>query len=296
MTEPRPIAWRPHGPLMLSIFRITFSSLKKSRKPILIHAEDSKCLEHHTKKEKSLTDHHNSRPPLCETLAIQHILKTANHHSPPIHICHVSSKEGLHLLSNRPSHITFGVTPHHVLLSIDTITQPESWYKVNPPLRPSLHSQALFQGLVQEQIDIVESDHAPHDLSEKTKTFEHTPAGIPGVETMFPLFLYLASKQHISFQQVISLLCTNPAKLLHVPKGEITPGNDADFIVVDQRNIKKITTDNLHSKAKWTPFLQKNAIFPSDVFIRGQHVLNSYETTCSPGNGRYVEDKNYQND
>jgi dihydroorotase len=279
-----------------SLLSSIFSKLERSRKPILFHAEDSKCLQIHAKEEQSLYDHHQCRPPLCETLAIQRTLQTITNQMPPIHICHVSSKEGLHVLKNPPFQVSYGVTPHHVLLSIDEINHPETWYKVNPPLRPSQHSQALFQAIKQNQINIIESDHAPHQLTEKEQDFQQAPAGIPGVETMYPLFLALAIKKHLSFQQVILLLCVNPAKLTNTPKGNIIVGNDADIIIVDPRDQRKISIEQLHSKAEWTPFLNWDAVFPSDMFVRGQQVLDSHELSCSPGAGCHVEEKNYHND
>jgi dihydroorotase len=279
-----------------SLLPTIFSTLNHSQKPILFHAEDAQCLKHHKRSERSLSDHHAARPPLCETQAIHRILSMAISPMPPVHICHVSSKESLMLLSNRPSHISCGVTPHHLLLSLDDLHHPATWYKVNPPIRPSEHPQALFQAVQNGTFDLIESDHAPHELSEKNQDFDLAPSGIAGVETMLPLFLYLASKQKCSFQQVIRLICQRPAQLTRVKKGSIVVGNDADIMVVDPRTVQKISLDHLHSKAEWTPFLDWNALFPSHVFIRGQHAIDTYELSCSKDTGNFVENRRYQND
>lgn len=279
-----------------SLLFTIFSTLKHSKKPILFHAEDAQCLKHHVRNEKSLSDHHAARPPLCEIQAIQSILSASESSTPPIHICHVSSKEALMVLSNRPSHVSCGVTPHHLLLSLDDVSHPSTWYKVNPPLRPSDHVEALLQGLHHGTFDLIESDHAPHTLSEKDQPFDRAPSGIAGVETMLPLFLYLATKQKCSMQQIIRLLCHRPAQLIRVNKGSIVVGNDADIIVVDQRNVQRISVDHLHSKAEWTPFLDWHALFPSHVFIRGQHAIDTYELSYPKDTGKYVENQRYQND
>jgi len=279
-----------------SLLPTIFSTLKHSSKPIFIHAEDARCLKKHERKENTALDHHITRPPLCETQAIQQILSLATSPLPSVHICHVSSQESLSILSKRPSHVTCGVTPHHSLLSLENMKHAETWYKVNPPIRPADHAQMLFQALNTGSIDCIESDHAPHELSEKNQAFHQAPSGIPGVETMLPLFLYLASQETCSIQQVIALLCQHPAQITGLKKGSISVGNDADIIIVDPRNVQKIHLDHLHSKADWTPFLGWKALFPAHVFLRGKHAIDNYEISCSPGNGQYVEDRRYQND
>jgi dihydroorotase len=265
-----------------------FETLKQSTKPILFHAEDNNCLKKHKDKERNLLDHHLCRPPNCEAESIQHILSISKGLSNPIHICHLSTLEGLALLKEKPESVTCGATPHHLLLSLKKVKTPESWYKVNPPIRPIEHSQALFQVLNQGFIDVIESDHAPHTLDEKQQNFDDAPSGIPGVETMIPLFLYLAKKQQISFPTLMNLCSRNPANIIGVPKGSITLDYDADFMVVDLRDEQRISPDLLHSEAAWSPFEDTKAIFPIHVFIRGRQVINDKELSESPGVGSHV--------
>ncbi len=82
-------------------------------------------------------------------------------------------------------------------------------------------------------------------LRKKIGDFDIVPSGVPGVETMYPLFLYFAKKEIISFQRLISLMCNNPANLLGVSKGRFETGYDADFIVVDIKKDCKIKSENL---------------------------------------------------
>ncbi|MCX6672003.1 MAG: amidohydrolase family protein, partial [Euryarchaeota archaeon] len=188
----------------------TFDRIKSTNKPVLIHAEDNNCLVKHKLKENSLVDHMNSRPAECEETAIKNILKASGDTNTRIHICHLSSIEGLELLRKRSKNISCGVTPHHLLFTAQDDLKLQSYYKVNPPLRSNFDREALFDALKNGLIDVLESDHAPHTLEEKDKEFNDIPSGLPGVETMFPLFLYMAKKETLSFQRLISLLCEKP--------------------------------------------------------------------------------------
>jgi dihydroorotase len=266
----------------------TFDRIKSTNKPVLIHAEDNNCLVKHTLKENSLVDHMNSRPAECEETAIKNIIKTSRATNTKIHFCHLSSIEGLELLKKRSKNISCGVTPHHLLFTAQDDLKPQSHYKVNPPLRSNFDREALFDALKNGLIDILESDHAPHTLEEKDKEFDIVPSGLPGVETIFPLFLYIAKKETFSFQRLISLLCEKPAELLNIPKGRIQVGRDADFIVVNLKKDCKIKSENLHSKCGWTPFEGLPAIFPEYVFVRGEKLIEDYEMLGAKGFGKFV--------
>jgi len=266
----------------------TFDGIKSTNKPVLIHAEDNNCLVKHKLKENSLVDHMNSRPAECEETAIKNIIKTSRDTNARVHICHLSSIEGLELLRKRSKNISCGVTPHHLLFTAQDDLKPQSHYKVNPPLRSNFDREALFDALKNGLIDILESDHAPHTLEEKDKEFNDIPSGLPGVETTFPLFLYMAKKETLSFQRLISLLCEKPTELLNIPKGRIQIGRDADFIVVDLKKDRKIKSENLHSKCGWTPFEGLSAIFPECVFVRGEKLIEDYEMLGAKGFGKFV--------
>jgi dihydroorotase len=266
----------------------TLKKISATTKPVLFHAEDEECLIKNRSVEKNLSDHLHSRPSLCEEISIKDLLEASKGINSRIHICHVSSCEGIELLRNRPANITCGVTPHHSLLSVEKNMGASSFYKVNPPIRTSFDKEALFNSVKNGFVDIIESDHAPHTRDEKAEEFNEAPSGVPGVETMYPLFLYLVKKEVLSFQRLVSLLCTRPADITGVPKGKIEVGRDADFIVVDLNDVTKIKSDDLHSKCGWTPFEDWPAVFPSHVFVRGERLIEDNEIQVSRGFGRFV--------
>jgi dihydroorotase len=264
------------------------SRVLSTSKLVLFHAEDHHCLRKHKKKELDLASYLKTRPAECEETAIQNILAISKENQSKVHICHLSSCEGLEQLKNKKGSISVGVTPHHLLFSIEKNLVPPTWYKVNPPIRTNLDREALFNGIKNDWIDVIESDHAPHTLDEKNVDFENAPPGIPGIETGFPLFLFMAKKGVFSFSRLIHLFCENPAELLGVSKGKIAIGRDADLVVIDLQDTRKIKTKDLHSKCGWTPFEGRPAIFPSHVFVRGEKIIEDNDLQVRQGFGRFV--------
>ena len=277
-------------PFNVKNLKKTLHYINPTNKPVLIHAEDSQCIQGHKIQEKNLTDHLRSRPNECEETAIKNILTSSQGINSKIHICHLSSCEGLELLKNRPKNISCGVTPHHALFTAQDRSNNQVMLKANPPLRTGFDKEALFDGIKNGFIDILESDHAPHTLEEKDVDFDKAPSGMPGVETMLPLFLSLAKREMLSFQRLISAICEKPAELVGAPKGKIEVGRDADLILVDIKKESKIKADDLHSKCGWTPFEGHPAIFPDYLFVRGEKLIEDHEIQVSQGFGRFVGD------
>jgi len=268
--------------------RTALKNISQTDKPVLFHAEDEEKLVKSSIMENNLVDHLKSRPSVCEETSINDILVESKGLGIKAHICHISSIEGLEALKKRTNNITCGVTPHHCLLSIEKNMGSSTFYKVNPPIRSSFDKESLFTAAKNGLVDVIESDHAPHTKEEKGVEFNEAPSGLPGVETTFPIMLFLAKKEVISFQRVISLLCERPAELLNIPKGRLDVGSDADFIVVDLKDDCKIKSENLHSKCGWTPFEDWSAIFPTHVFVRGEKLIEENEIQVSQGFGKFV--------
>jgi dihydroorotase len=276
---------------MLSASRLpeVLPSLATSKKLTLIHAELQSCLEQHKKAEASLSDHVQAHPSLCEEAALKQILSLAQNSQARLHICHLSSSGGVELMKKRPSTMSVGVTPHHLLFEYENVQTQQTWYKVNPPIRSHQDHEALWQNMVAGVIDVVESDHAPHALDEKNQEFNNAPSGLPGVETMYPLLLARVKQDRLSFQRLLPLICEKPAGLLGIPKGKIEVGKDADLLVIDFKTMQPITAENLHSKCGWTPFEGWPALFPEIVFLRGETAVEDDELLVKQGCGRFIE-------
>jgi dihydroorotase len=256
-------------------------------KPILVHAEDKECIDSNKIKEKNLLDHIKSRPSICEKRAIKNIISNLHLSKLKIHICHISSYDGIQLLK-KYNNITCGTTSHHLFLDIENKKKYQSFFKTNPPIRNKFEREHLFKCIQNNSIDIIESDHAPHTYNEKNVDFDNAPSGVPGVETMMPIFLFLVNEGRLSINRMVKLLCEKPSEILNIPKGKIEIGKDADLIIVDLKRISKIHQDKLHYKCGWSPYENFKAIFPKHVFIRGQHIIRDYEMMLNKGFGNFI--------
>ena len=158
--------------------------------------------------------------------------------------------------------------------------------KVDPPLRTRNDNHTLYNAFREGKIPILASDHAPHTISEKRS--DNPPSGLPGVETMIPLMLNEVSKGRLDMNRLVSAMSESPASRLGLDRGRISEGLTADFMIVDMEDSKPIELDKLHSKANWTPFEDWPAIFPSQVYRRGELIVDNGEiTTKSNGNNLF---------
>jgi dihydroorotase len=248
--------------------------LSKAGKFTSIHCEDP---QHISKIEKKrLEDHEASRPDTAEIGGIEMAKRLAGVQR--IHIAHISSERGLESLAD--SGFTSEVTPHHLFLNVNS--ELGTMAKVNPPLRFKHDQNALWSAFVSGRIDLVSSDHAPHTLEEKEQDFDAAPAGMPGVETMIPLLLDRVRGKSLPLDRFVNAVCEKPAELLSLNKGRIEVGYDADLIVVDLKEARKIRADDLHSKCGWTPYEGMNGVFPSATFLRGERIVEDGDVMAKP--------------
>ncbi len=234
-------------------------------KILAVHAEDESLRSKEI--EKNLEDHLRNRSNLIEASAIKKI--TAQAKDCRLHICHVSAKDSIPLVTGVRG-LTSEVSPHHLLLDKGMSSSLGTNGKVNPPLRKREDRQALFQALKEGKLDIIASDHAPHTIEEKQEDFDYAPSGVPGVETMVPLILQLVKEKHLDLNGAVKRLCEKPGEIFDIKKGKIAPGFDADLAIYDLGAESVIRADNLHSKCGWTPYEGSKAIFPKAVFLRGK--------------------------
>ena len=181
------------------------------------------------------------------------VLKTGAHY----HCCHMSAKESVQLLSEyhkKGCDVTGEVAAHHLLL-IDEDVKGPNW-KMNPPLRTKEDKEALFQGLINGDIQIIANDHAPHSEEEKAKGMEESPFGIVSIETAFPLlYTEFVKRGKMTLSQLVKFMSENPAKRFGLGnKGILKEGYDSDIILVDTENEYIIDKNKFLSKGKNTPF------------------------------------------
>ena len=195
---------------------------------------------------------------LSEELPIVRDIMLAAEADYKIHIAHVSTKGSVDIIreaKKRGIKVTCEVTPHHIALSDDIITEGYTDCKVNPPLRSLEDVHAIKQGLRDGTIDAIATDHAPHHETEKTKDFYKAANGISGIETSFSVcYTELVETGILSLKELVAKMSYNPSMILGIKSGKIAVGEIADIVLVDLNKTNKIDKDTFFSKGLNTPF------------------------------------------
>ncbi len=200
------------------------------------------------------------------------------------HFCHISTAEEISLLRAAKAEglpISIGVTPHHLFLTENDVNRLGSLGRMKPELKTSADQQALWDALGDGLIDVVESDHAPHTLAEKSA--EKPPSGVPGLETTLPLLLTAVREGRLSEAQVIDLVALRPQQIFGLPAPEGT------YTVVDLDASYVIERGNLLTLCGWSPF-EGQRVWGRvvEVWIRGQKVFDGENVLVPSGFGQNV--------
>lgn len=193
----------------------------------------------------------------------------------PVHFQHITTARGLALIKEAKAEglpVTCEVTPHHLFLTEDDITNNyETSLKVNPPLRTADDAVALVQGLVDGSIDCIVTDHAPHTDWEKDREFELAPFGMIGLETSLGLVLTeLVDTGIIDYQRMVEAMAVAPRRILDEEPVRIEAGSTADLTVIDPDLSWTVTRDGFYSKAGNSPFIGRTLKGrATDVYVSG---------------------------
>ncbi|HEV8335507.1 MAG TPA: dihydroorotase [Candidatus Polarisedimenticolia bacterium] len=177
-----------------------------------------------------------------------------------IHIAHLSCRGSLELVRRareRGVRVTAEVTPHHFALTDADVARSgyDTNTKMNPPLRAEEDRDAMLQGLADGTLDAIASDHAPHNIVEKSVEFDQAPFGIVGLETSVPLALdRLVRGKVVDLRRLISLYTTGPARILNLERGTLAPGAVADVTVLDLDKEVTVDSSTQRSKSRNAPY------------------------------------------
>ncbi len=187
---------------------------------------------------------------MAENVMTARDCKLLEKHGGALHFCHVSTKEAVETIAQTQKNggkVTCETTPHHLFATGEEVNH----YRVNPPFREKEDIQALIQGIQEGIITSIATDHAPHTQEDKDKG----APGMIGLELAFPLcYTKLVREEHISLQQLVALMSTVPSEMMHLNKGKIEVGKDADLVIVDVENEYTIDKEHFASKSRNTPF------------------------------------------
>ena len=252
--------------------------LKNGSRRVAIHAEDEFRMQEraHLRVEGDAASHPVWRDDESAMLATQRILRLAREAKRRIHILHVTTPAELELIGQHKDIATCEVTPQHLTLEAeDAYPRLGSHAQMNPPIRSRAHVEGLWHWLGQGVPDVIGSDHAPHTLEEKAKTYPASPSGMPGVQTLLPLMLNHVAEGRMSLARLVDMTSAGAERIFGlVGKGRIAVGYDADFSIVDLKARWTIGEDWLASRCGWSPFTGMEITGkPIGTIVRGQRAM-----------------------
>jgi dihydroorotase len=228
--------------------------------PIISHCEDLTLSEEGVMNEGllSITLGLKGIPAEAEQIIVFRDILLAELTRGKLHIAHVSTGGSVKLIRDakkRGVNVTAETCPHYFSLTEDAVKDYDTNAKVNPPLRTKKDVDAIKEGLKDGTIDIITTDHAPHNRDEKLREFDLAPSGISGLETALGLSLRLVNEGILNINQLIEKMSVNPAQILGISsKGSLKPGYDADVTILDTKKETRVDAEKFVSKGKNTPF------------------------------------------
>lgn len=268
---------------------------------VAVHAEDDAMAKKLTDaaRARGATDVRSwlaTRPVEVELSAIKLALELAGETKCALHIVHVSSPEGIALVSNakrRGVNVTAETCPHYLLLNEGATIKQGAPAKCAPPLRPEALRQKLWQAVRGGGVDTIGSDHSPAPPSMKTSAdFFAIWGGISGIQHGFPLLISeaMANREEAALPLLAKLLAANVAQRFRLPhKGRIAEGNDADFVLLNLDDEHELTNDELLYRHRQGPYAgRKCRVRVRQTFIRGRSVW--HEGSIAPGapRGKFI--------
>jgi len=215
----------------------------------------------------------------------------------PIHIAHVSCKESVEIIASakkRGVKVTCETAPHYFTLSEEAIWNFDTNMKINPPLRGKKDLEVILKGLKDGTIDVIASDHAPHTENEKDIEFDRAAFGAIGLETELALGITeLVQKGILSWGDLIRKLAVNPAKILGISKGSLAKGQDADIVIVSDKDEWVVQKSNFVSRSKNTMFLDMKlngivdyTILQGEIVYKRKNRKSDNEISCKSRAGK----------
>ena len=215
-------------------------------------------------------------PDVAERIIIERDLTLLENIKCRYHISQISSAKSVEILKERKENVNFttGVSINNLSLNENDIGDFKTFLKLSPPLRKEEDRISLVQGLKDETIDVIVSDHKPEDEEQKRLTFAKAATGASGIETLLSLSLELYHNGSLKLETVIKALTSNPAKILKIKKGNLSIGNDADFCIVDLDKPWIVKKDKLISKSKNTSIENKKLQGKvTNTYVKGEELF-----------------------
>lgn len=198
-----------------------------------------------------------------------------------LHIFHITTAKELPLFRNdillKDKKITSEVCVHHLYFDDNNYITLGSKIKCNPAIKTEADKNALFEAMLDDRIDVIATDHAPHTLEEKNNSYKKAPSGLPLVQHSLIIMLDFYHQKRISLEKIVEKMCHAPAICFNVEnRGFLREGYFADIAIVDINKEQQILKENIYYKCGWSP-LEGNTFRGKIVhtFVNGNHVYNN---------------------
>lgn len=276
------------GNMLVDDKEVLDNIFSKSKLLIATHCEDEKTIRANTQlyKEK----YGENVPIECHPEIRNHkacytssslACEIAKKHDTRLHILHISTAEEVNLFANdiplNEKRITAEACIHHLWFTQDDYVKYGTNIKWNPAVKTVQDRDAVLQGVLDDKIDIIATDHAPHTIEEKNNTYFKAPSGGPLVQHALVAMLELVKNGKISMERAVEKLCHAPADCFRLyNRGFIKKGFQADLVLVDLNDPWTVSKENLLYKCGWSPF--EGTTFSSKVkstYVNGKLVYNN---------------------
>lgn len=226
---------------------------------IALHEEDNSLITTHGVNDGPVAEKLGlvGAPKSAEDLMVARDAMLALETGACIDIQHISSGNSVDFIRYAKSigvKILAEATPHHFTLTEEDVLKYSSLAKMNPPLRTADDREKIIQGLVDDTIEVIATDHAPHTDEEKNVEFKKAPSGIIGLETALALSVsQLVKTNRLSMSHMLSKLTINPSNYYKLDRGDISVGKVADICIFNPD--EEYTVEKFHSKSSNSPFI-----------------------------------------
>jgi dihydroorotase len=259
---------------------------------IATHCEDEELIKQNfqrLKKEKEVlepSDHPIIRnEEVCFESSFRAV-QLAKKYNTRLHILHITTAKELQLFTNmiplKDKRITSEVCVHHLHFTANDYAHYGNLIKCNPAIKAPFNRDALWEALLDDRIDVIATDHAPHTWEEKNEPYEKAHAGLPLVQHPLLLMLHYYKQGKISLEKIVEKMCHAVADCFQInERGYLREGYFADAVIVDLNNNTTVTKENILYKCGWSPL--QGFVFPASIthtFVNGHLVY---------GNGSFDE-------
>jgi dihydroorotase len=276
------------GNMLVDNIQTLENIFSKSSLLIATHCEDEATIRHNSELYRNLYGdnvpqylHHTIRNEIACLKSSTLASSLAKKYGTRLHILHITTEEETFLFDNsiplKDKKITSEVCVHHLYFDSSDYYRLGSQIKCNPAVKEARHKKAIFQALLDDKIDVIATDHAPHTWEEKQQNYWKSPSGVPLIQHTLLVMLEFYKQDNISLEKIVEKMCHAPAICFQIAeRGFVREGYFADLVLFDLEATTTVTKENILYQCAWSPF--ENHSFQGKIthtFVSGHLVYEN---------------------